>query len=68
MLDDYTWRTNTRSCPKAKIHGHSFTMAQQGLGIKLLDPGPACDQQLATTFGGVPQGPSRKLQQTLAHG
>ena len=64
VLDDYTWRTNARSCSTAKIHGCSFTMAQQGLGTKWPDLCPACDQQLATTFGGVRQGPSRKLQQT----
>ena len=67
VLDDYTWRKNTHSCSTAKIHGYSFTMAQQGLGIKLLDLCPACDQQLATTFGGVCQGPSHKLQQTWTH-
>ena len=67
VLDDYTWRKNTHSSSKANIHGHSVTMAQQGLGSKVLDPGPACDQQLATTFGGIRQGPSRKLQQTWAH-
>ena len=59
MLDDYTWRTNARSCSTAEIHGYSFTMAQQGLGIKLLDLCPACDQQLAATSGGVRQGPGR---------
>ena len=64
VLDDYTWRTNANSCSTAKIHGYSVTMAQQGLGIKLLDLCPACDQQLATTFGGVRQGPSRKHKQT----